>query len=108
MCPICGMTLEPVEAAAAEDDTELRDMVWRFKIGLLLGLPVLVLAMGGHFPPLDAIPPKISAWIQGVLSTPVVLWCGWPFFERGARSIATRNLNMFTLISLGAGAAYHF
>ncbi len=102
------MTLEPVEAAAAEDDTELRDMVWRFKIGLLLGLPVLVLAMGGHFPPLDAIPPKISAWIQGALSTPVVLWCGWPFFERGARSIATRNLNMFTLISLGAGAAYIF
>jgi Cu+-exporting ATPase len=108
VCPICGMALEPVGAVATEDDSELRDMAMRFKIGLLLGLPVLVLAMGAHFPPLDAIPPKISAWIQFVLSTPVVLWCGWPFFERGARSIVTRALNMFTLISLGAGAAYIF
>jgi P-type Cu+ transporter len=108
VCPICGMTLEPLQAVAREDDTELRDMVRRFKIGLLLGLPVLILAMGGHFPPIDRIPPKISAWIQFLLSTPVVLWCGWPFFERGARSIATRNLNMFTLISLGTGAAYAF
>ncbi|HET9524449.1 MAG TPA: copper-translocating P-type ATPase [Terrimicrobiaceae bacterium] len=108
VCPICGMALEPVQAAAGEDDTELRDMVRRFKVGLLLGLPVLILAMGAHFPPLDAVPAKASAWIQFLLSTPIVLWCGWPFFERGARSIATRNLNMFTLISLGAGAAYIF
>ena len=108
VCPICGMALEPVQAAAGEDDTELRDMVRRFKVGLLLGLPVLILAMGAHFPPLDAIPAKVSAWLQFLLSTPIVLWCGWPFFERGARSIATRNLNMFTLISLGTGAAYIF
>jgi len=108
VCPICGMALEPVQAAPGEDNAELRDMLLRFEVGLLLGLPVLILAMGAHFPPLDAIPSKISAWIQFVLSTPVVLWCGWPFFERGARSIATRNLNMFTLIALGTGAAYAF
>ena len=107
-CPICGMALEPVQAAPEEDDTELRDMLLRFKIGLVLGLPVIVLAMGAHFPPIDAIPAKVSAWIQFVLSTPVVLWCGWPFFERGARSLVTRNLNMFTLIALGTGAAYAF
>ena len=107
-CPICGMALEPVQAAPEEDDTELRDMLLRFKIGLVLGLPVIVLAMGAHFPPIDAIPAKVSAWIQFVFSTPVVLWCGWPFFERGARSLVTRNLNMFTLIALGTGAAYAF
>ena len=107
-CPICGMALEPVQAAPEEDDTELRDMLLRFKIGLGLGLPVIVLAMGAHFPPIDAIPAKLSAWIQFIFSTPVVLWCGWPFFERGARSLVTRNLNMFTLIALGTGAAYAF
>ena len=83
-------------------------MLLRFKIGLVLGLPVIVLAMGAHFPPIDAIPAKVSAWIQFLFSTPVVLWCGWPFFERGARSLVTRNLNMFTLIALGTGAAYAF
>ncbi len=108
VCPICGMTLEPIQGAPAEENAELRDMLARFKIGLALGLPVLILAMGAHFPILDAIPPKLSAWIQFVLATPVVLWCGWPFFERGARSIAARNLNMFTLIALGTGAAYAF
>ena len=108
VCPICGMVLEPVQTAPEEDNAELRDMLLRFKIGFLLGLPVLVLAMGAHFPPIDAIPAKVSAWIQFVLSTPVVLWCGWPFFERGARSLVTRNLNMFTLIALGTGAAYAF
>jgi P-type Cu+ transporter len=108
VCPICGMALEPVRATAGEDDGELRDMVLRFKVGLLLSIPVLVLAMGAHLPALDAISPKVSAWIQFVLSSPVVLWCGWPFFERGARSIAKRSLNMFTLISLGTGAAYLF
>ena len=107
-CPICGMALEPVQAAPEEDDTELRDMLLRFKIGLVLGLPVIVLAMGAHFPPIDAIPAKLSAWIQFIFSTPVVLWCGWPFFERGARSLVTRNLNMFTLIAFGTGAAYAF
>ena len=107
-CPICGMALEPVQAAPEEDDTELRGMLLRFKIGLVLGLPVIVLAMGAHFPPIDAIPAKLSAWIQFIFSTPVVLWCGRPFFERGVRSLVTRNLNMFTLIALGTGAAYAF
>ena len=108
-CPICGMALEPVQAAPAEDDTELRDMLLRFKIGI--GAWVCRCSSWRWeriLPGLDAIPPKVSAWIQFVLSTPVVLWCGWPFFERGARSIATRNLNMFTLIALGTGAAYAF
>ena len=108
VCPICGMVLEPVLTAPKEDNAELRDMLLRFKIGFLLGLPVLVLAMGAHFPPIVAIPAKVSAWIQFVLSTPVVLWSGWPFFERGARSLVRRNLNMFTLIALGTGAAYAF
>lgn len=108
LCPICGMTLEPVQAAPGDDDGELRGMLLRFKVGLALGLPVLILAMGAHFPILDAIPSKVSAWIQFLLATPVVLWCGGPFFERGARSVVARHLNMFTLIALGTGAAYAF
>jgi Cu+-exporting ATPase len=108
VCPFCGMTLEPVQAAPGDEDGELCGMLLRFKVGLALGLPVLILAMGAHFPILDAIPSKVSAWIQFVLATPVVLWCGGPFFERGARSIVARHLNMFTLIALGTGAAYVF
>src|SRR5258705_6479557 len=108
VCPICGMVLEPVLTAPKEDNAELRDMLLRFKIGFLLGLAILVLAMGAFSPPIDAIPAKVSAWIQFVLSTPVVLWSGWPFFERGARSLVRRNLNMFTLIALGTGTAYAF
>jgi P-type Cu+ transporter len=107
-CPICGMALEPIQTTREEENAELRSMLLRFKVGLVLGLPVLVLAMGAHFFGLDAIPPKVSAWIQFVLATPVVLWCGWPFFERGVRSIITRSLNMFTLIALGTGTAYAF
>jgi Cu+-exporting ATPase len=108
VCPICGMALEPVQATLQDENGELRSMVLRFKVGLILGLPVLVLAMGAHFFSLDAIPPRVSAWIQFIVSTPVVLWCGWPFFERGARSVVARNLNMFTLIALGTGTAYTF
>ena len=108
VCPLCGMALEPLQATREDENAELRSMLSRFKVGLVLGLPVLVLAMGAHFFGLDAIPPKVSAWIQFVLATPVVLWCGWPFFERGVRSIVTRSLNMFTLIALGTGTAYAF
>ena len=108
VCPICGMALEPVQATLQDENGELRSMVLRFKVGLILGLPVLVLAMGAHFLGLDAIPPRVSAWIQFIVATPVVLWCGWPFFERGARSVIARNLNMFTLIALGTGTAYTF
>ena len=76
----------------------------RMRIGLVLSLPVLVLEMGGHLPGLDfteAIPRGVSNWIQLALATPVTLWCGLPFFQRGWASLATRNLNMFTLIAMG-------
>ncbi len=107
-CPICGMALEPEAVEPEEDNAELRDMTRRFWIGLALAAPVAVLAMGAHFPPLDAVPARLSAWIQFLLATPVVLWAGWPFFERGVRSLVTLRLNMFTLIALGTGAAYLF
>ncbi|HEY0182106.1 MAG TPA: heavy metal translocating P-type ATPase [Rhodopila sp.] len=109
-CPICGMALEPLEVTAeAAPSHELLDMTRRFWIGLVLTLPVLVLEMGGHIPALglhDLVPMRTSMWIQFVLSTPVVLWAGWPFFQRGWASVVSRNLNMFSLIALGTGAAY--
>ena len=109
-CPKCGMALEPVEISAeAAPNPELADMSRRFWIGMVLSLPVLVLEMGGHIPSLglhNLVPMQTSAWIQFVLATPVVLWAGWPFFQRGWASVLTRNLNMFTLIALGTGAAY--
>lgn len=109
-CPFCGMALEPMTMTAeAPPNHELTDMTRRFWIALALTLPVFVLAMGGHIPALglDAlVPPRISAWIQLVLATPVVLWAGWPFFQRGWASIMHRSLNMFSLIALGTGTAY--
>ena len=109
-CPICGMTLEPVTATAeVGPNRELVDMTLRFWVGLVLTLPVLVLEMGAHIPALglhDFVPPQVSTWIQFALSTPVVLWAGWPFFERGWASVVHRSLNMFSLIALGTGAAY--
>ncbi len=109
-CPICGMTLEPVKATAdVGENRELVDMTRRFWVGLALTLPVFILEMGGHIPALglhDLIPPRISNWIQFALSTPVVLWAGWPFFERAWASVVHRSLNMFSLIALGTGAAY--
>jgi P-type Cu+ transporter len=109
-CPICGMALEPrTVTIEAPPNPELLDMTRRFWIGAALTLPVLLLAMGPHlvgFPSHELIAPRLSAWLQFALSTPVVLWGGWPFFERGWRSIVTRRLNMFTLIALGTGAAF--
>jgi P-type Cu+ transporter len=109
-CPICGMTLEPVKATAdVGENRELVDMTRRFWVGLALTLPVFILEMGGHIPALgldDLVPPRISNWIQFALSTPVVLWAGWPFFERAWASVVHRSLNMFSLIALGTGAAY--
>jgi P-type Cu+ transporter len=109
-CPICGMALEPLEVTAeAAPNHELIDMTRRFWIGLVLALPVFVLEMGAHIPALglqDLVPMRISIWIQFVLSTPVVLWAGWPFFQRGWASVVSRHLNMFSLIALGTGAAY--
>jgi len=108
-CPICGMALEPMTVTAEQpDNPELADFTRRFWIGLVLGLPVFLLEMSGHvgLPIDDLIAPELSQWIQGVLATPVVLYCGFPFFRRGWTSIVTRHLNMFTLIAIGTGAAY--
>ncbi len=104
------MALEAVTSGAdsLEDDSELRDMSRRFWVGAILTVPIVLLAMGAHLPPFNMIPPRISAWIQFLLSIPVVLWAGWPFFVRGVRSIITRHLNMFTLIALGTGMAFLF
>ena len=111
-CPICGMALEPRAVTTIEGpDPELIDMTRRFWIGFILTLPLLAFVMGDMLPgqPLrHLIPPRVSAWLQLVLSTPVVLWAGWPFFERGWASIVNRSLNMFTLIALGTGTAYAF
>ncbi|MBU6508551.1 MAG: copper-translocating P-type ATPase, partial [Alphaproteobacteria bacterium] len=109
-CPICGMALEPVmPTATPHANPELADMTRRLWIGAALALPVVALDMSGHVPGLDLhrlIAPRVSAWIQFVLATPVVWWAGWPFFQRGWTSFVSRNLNMFSLIALGVGAAY--
>lgn len=105
-CPICGMALEPrVFTAEQEENVELKQMTRRFWVGLFLTLPILFFTM---LVPLFSLrfSPAISTWIQAALATPVVLWGGWPFFIRGWSSIIHRNLNMFTLISIGVGAAY--
>jgi Cu+-exporting ATPase len=106
-CPICGMALEPLEPTAETGpNPELADMKRRLWIGLALAIPVVALEMGGHLLNLHVVSPEASNWIQLVLATPVVLWCGWPFFVRGWQSLVTRNLNMFTLIAMGTGVAW--
>lgn len=107
-CPICGMGLEPVLVSLeAEPNLELIDMRRRFWIGLALTIPVFMLEMGGHLIGLDhLISQRDSNWVQLLFATPVVLWAGWPFFQRGWQSLVTRNLNMFTLIAMGTGAAW--
>jgi P-type Cu+ transporter len=105
-CLICGMALEP-EAGGADDGGELADMTRRLWISTLLALPIVALDMGEHFGLLH-LPGNISACAELVLATPVVLWGGWPFFVRGAQSLVTRNLNMFTLIAMGTGVAYGY
>jgi len=107
-CPICGMALEPETVAAeAPPNHELIDFTRRFWIGLILTLPVFALEMGAHLTNLHMlIPGRLSNGIQFVLATPVVLWCGLPFFQRGWTSLRTRRLNMFTLISMGVGVAW--
>jgi len=111
-CPVCGMALEPVTVTAGEEiNPELADMTRRFWIGLSLTLPVLLLAMSDMIPgrPIENLPPgNLQVWIQLVLSTPVVLWAGLPFFIRGWQSLVRRSLNMFSLISLGTGTAYGY
>jgi Cu+-exporting ATPase len=109
-CPVCGMALEPRVAAGVheEDDSELRSMQRRFWAGVILSAPLLALSMGGmaEGSPLHHMPARWMDWLQLALATPVVLWGGWPFFQRGWVSIRNRHLNMFTLIAMGTGTAY--
>jgi Cu+-exporting ATPase len=111
-CPICGMALEPRTVTAREEpNPELLDMTRRFWVGLVLTVPVFVLAMGEMLPgtPLQRIlAPAVQAWAEMLLATPVVLWAGWPFFARMWASFVNRSPNMFTLIGIGTGAAYAF
>jgi Cu+-exporting ATPase len=109
-CPICGMALERMTPEAGDAaNPELADMTRRFWIAGALSVPLLAMAMGDDLakPTLDAlVPPHIAVWVQLILGTPAVLWCGWPFFVRGWESVINRSLNMFTLIALGTGVAY--
>src|ERR1700683_1068675 len=106
-CPICGMALEPTSPSnVAEDHSELDDLTRRFWIGVVLTLPVFLLAMGEMMPGLKQMSGASGGLlIQFALSTPVVLWAGWPFLKKAWSSVAHRSPNMFTLISLGTSAA---
>lgn len=104
-CPICGMSLEPVDATAGEqDDSEYKMMRKKFWASSVLTVPLLFLTMGGrHILPFEH---SVYGWVEFLLATPVVIWGGWPFFERFLKSLISRSLNMFTLIGLGVGVAY--
>lgn len=107
-CPICGMALEPKDVSF-EDDSEYKEMLHRFLIGLILTLPILFLTASSMFPFLtnfQLISTNLSHWLQLFFSTPVVLWAGWPFFKKAWFSVVNRSLNMFSLIALGVGASY--
>jgi Cu+-exporting ATPase len=109
-CPICGMALEPRTITAQEEENpELRDMTRRFWISLALTVPLLAIAMAGMLPGMSVahlLPGGRLPWIELLLATPVVLWGGWPFFQRGWTSLVNRSTNMFTLIAMGTGVAY--
>jgi Cu+-exporting ATPase len=109
-CPICGMALEPrTVTAAAEDNAELRDMTRRFWFSVALTAPLLALAMADMLPGMPvrrSLPGGWLPFVELLLATPVVLWGGWPFFQRGWASIVNRSTNMFTLIAMGTGVAY--
>ncbi|QLZ68023.1 copper-translocating P-type ATPase [Legionella sp. PC1000] len=106
ICPLCGMALEPETVTAeSEINPEYLDMRRRFWMAVILTLPVVVLEMGGHLLK-NIISAGVSNWIQLLFATPVVLWCGWPFFQRGWQTLKTRQLNMFTLIAMGIGVAW--
>ena len=108
-CPICGMALEPLEPTLDEGpNPELLDMTRRFWVSAALSVPLVVLAMGSELFGWEPLSMRASMWVQLSLATPVVLWGGWPFFERFWASLKTRNLNMFTLIGLGVGVAYGY
>ena len=110
-CPICGMALEPMMVSLDdEENPELVDMTRRLWVAAALSLPVLLLAMGEMVGlSFDRwVSPQAQTWLEFAFATPVVLWGGWPFFERGWQSIVTRNFNMFTLIALGTGVAFTY
>jgi Cu+-exporting ATPase len=109
-CPICGMALEPrMMSAAVEENPELRDMTRRFWVGVVLTLPLLGIAMGSMFWPHAFMSARLNIpWLEFALSTPVVLWCGLPFFQRFWASLVNRSPNMFTLIGLGTGVAFGY
>jgi Cu+-exporting ATPase len=111
-CPICGMALEPKGIPAGDEgpNPELVDFKRRFLVGAVLTLPLLILTMGPHLglPVRSWMGERTALWVELVLGTPVILWCGWPFLVRGARSFRTMNLNMFSLIAMGVGAAFLF
>src|SRR5271157_4090694 len=110
-CPICGMALEPRTGTVEEDNPELRDMTRRFWISLTLTAPLLAIAMGSMLWPHAFMASPWNwglPWLELLLATPVALWCGWPFFQRGWTSLVNRSTNMFTLIAMGTGVAYLF
>src|SRR5215213_10970917 len=110
-CPICGMALEPRTLTGDEENEELVDMRRRFRVSVVLTVPLLVIAMGEMLPgmPLHRLAsPRAFGWLEIALASPVVLWGGWPFFVRGWQSVINRSLNMFTLIALGVGVAYAY
>src|ERR1039458_6779510 len=110
-CPICGMALEPRTVTVEEDNPELRDMTRRFWISLALTAPLLAIAMGSMISPHVFMSSPWNwglPWLELLLATPAVLWCGWPFFQRGWTSVVNRSTNMFTLIAMGTGVAYLF
>ena len=110
-CPICGMALEPRTVTVEEDNPELRDMTRRFWISLTLTAPLLAIAMGSMLWPHAFMASPWNwglPWLELLLATPVALWCGWPFFQRGWTSLVNRSTNMFTLIAMGTGVAYLF
>ncbi|NNM44202.1 MAG: copper-translocating P-type ATPase [Chlamydiae bacterium] len=102
-CPICGMALEPKIDLGREESSELKEMTFKFWVCLVLTIPLLVISMAGSLLPLS---PKANIWIQAFLAAPIAFWGGSSFFTRGWRSLVNRSLNMFTLISMGIGAAY--
>src|SRR5271157_4865341 len=106
-CPICGMALEPrTVTAAQEENPELSDMTRRFWASVLLGVPLVAYAMLRMGPLAHVLTPRAGTWLEFALATPIVLWCGWPFFVRGWASVKFRSPNMFTLIAMGVGVAY--
>ncbi len=112
-CPKCGMALEPITISVEQENPELINMTRRFWVGVALAVPLIVLAMGMYLPGLGPLLERfisqgLAHWLELALATPVVLWAGWPFFQRGWKSVATWNLNMFTLIAIGVGVAYAY